>query len=75
MTFDQLGRLLIALGIVIVLLGGIFLLFGRSFLGKLPGDITITNGSFTCAVPIVSMILISLLLTIVLNIALRIFNR
>jgi len=75
MNFDQIGKLLIILGIVIVILGGIFLLFGRSVFGKLPGDITITNGSFTCAVPIVSMILISLLLTIVLNIALRLLNR
>jgi hypothetical protein len=75
MTLDQLGKLLIILGIVIVLLGGLFLLFGRSFLGKLPGDFTFTNGSFSCLVPIASMILLSLLLTIILNIALRLFNR
>jgi hypothetical protein len=75
MTFDQLGRLLIILGIVILVLGGLFLLFGRSFLGKLPGDFTFTNGNFSCIVPIASMILISLLLTIILNIVLRLFNR
>jgi hypothetical protein len=75
MTFDQLGKLLIILGIVIVVLGGVFLLFGRSFLGKLPGDINITNGNFSCMVPIASMIVLSLLLTIILNIVLRLFNR
>jgi hypothetical protein len=75
MTFDQLGKLLIILGIVILVLGGVFLLFGRSFLGKLPGDINITNGSFSCTVPIVSMIVLSILLTIILNIVLRLFNR
>ncbi|MEO8287231.1 MAG: DUF2905 domain-containing protein [Chloroflexota bacterium] len=75
MTFDQLGKLLIMLGIIIVLLGGLFLLFGRSFLGKLPGDINVSNGNFTCIVPIASMIVLSLLLTIVVNIVLRILNR
>lgn len=75
MTFDQLGKLLIVLGISIVVVGGLFLLFGRTFLGKLPGDFTYSNGNSTCVVPIASMILISLLLTIVLNIVLRILNR
>jgi hypothetical protein len=75
MTFDQLGKLLIILGIVIVVLGGVFLLFGHSFLGKLPGDINITNGNFSCMVPIACMIVLSLLLTIILNIVLRLFNR
>ena len=75
MTFDQLGKLLILFGISIAVVGGLFLLFGRTFLGKLPGDFTYSNGNFTCFVPIASMVVISLLLTIVLNIVLRILNR
>jgi len=75
MTSDQIGKLLILVGISIVVVGGLFLLFGRTFLGKLPGDITVSNGTFTCFVPIASMIVISILLTIVLNIVLRILNR
>ena len=76
MPYDQLGRLLIAVGGMVLLLGLLFVLFGRiGFFGRLPGDINFSNGSFTCVVPIVSMLLLSLLLTIILNVVLRLFNR
>lgn len=75
-AFDQLGKLLLIVGATIVVLGLLFLLLGRTgFLGKLPGDINITSGNFTCMVPLASMILISLLLTIIANVLLRIFNK
>lgn len=76
MAFDQLGKLLLIVGGAIVVLGLIFMLLGRSgFLGKLPGDITITSGNFSCMVPLASMFLISLLLTIIANVLLRLFNK
>jgi hypothetical protein len=75
MPGDRIGRVLIVVGLVVVVLGLIFLLLGRTPLGRLPGDILFSNGNFTCFVPIVSMILLSLLLTVVLNIVIRLFNR
>ncbi len=64
----QIGKLLIISGVLLVLIG-ILLLFTDKipFLGKMPGDIVYRKGNFTLYVPIVSMILLSLLLTIILK--------
>ncbi len=79
MDLGSAGRLLIIVGIGIALLGGLLLLLSRlpflSSLGSLPGDIRIEGQNFTCIVPIVSMILLSVLLTIALNIIARLINR
>jgi hypothetical protein len=76
MPYDQLGKLLIFAGGAVLLLGLVFLLIGRTgFLGRLPGDFTFTNGNFTCVVPLASMLLLSLLLTLVINVVLRLLNR
>ena len=75
MPYDQLGKLLIGVGGAVVVVGVVLLLLGRSSIGRLPGDITFTNGPVTCVVPLATMLLLSLLLTIVSNVLLRIFNR
>lgn len=68
--------MLLILGGMIALLGLLILLVGHiPFLGKLPGDITIRRGNFTCFVPIVTSILLSLLLTIILNLLARLLSR
>lgn len=58
------------LGVVVGALGR----FGLP-IGRLPGDLRFKIGSATCFVPLASMLLISLLLTLVVNLALRLFNR
>jgi hypothetical protein len=75
MPGEQIGRILILVGIIVLVLGLIFLLLGRTPIGRLPGDFTFSNGGFTCFVPVVSMILLSLLLTLILNVVIRLFNR
>ena len=76
MAYDQIGRLLLIAGGVFLVLGALFLIFGRSsFLGRLPGDINFSSGNFSCIVPIASMLVLSLLLTIILNVVIRLFNR
>jgi hypothetical protein len=73
---SSMGRWLIIAGLGIVLLGGLLLLLGRvPFLGRLPGDIRIQTERVSCFVPIVSSLLISLLLTIVLNVIVYFLNR
>jgi hypothetical protein len=72
MDYSQLGKLIIVIGFGLVLLGGIMLFAGRlPFFGQLPGDIEIRRGGATIFFPIATMIVISIVLTIVLNLALR----
>jgi hypothetical protein len=75
MPYDQIGKMLLVLGAAIVVLGLVFLLFGRTPLGRLPGDFTFTTGNFTCFAPIATMILLSIILTIIANVVLRLFNK
>ncbi|MBC7224595.1 MAG: DUF2905 domain-containing protein, partial [Anaerolineae bacterium] len=49
-----------------------FLVVGKvPYLGRLPGDIRIEREGFSCYFPIVTMLVLSLLLTVVLNVVLR----
>jgi hypothetical protein len=75
--FSSLGKGLLLLGLVLVVVGGLFWLLGRVGLplGRLPGDIRFERDGFSCLVPIASMILVSILLTILLNIVIRLLNR
>jgi hypothetical protein len=57
------GRLLIAIGVVIVLVG--LLVQAGVPLGRLPGDIVIRRGSSTFYFPIVTCLLVSVVLSIV----------
>src|SRR5262249_59707764 len=67
----ELGRTLIGLGVAIVLLGLLLSFGGRIGLGRLPGDIVLQRGNLTCAVPLATMLVLSVLLTIVLNVIAR----
>ena len=79
MDLNTLGRAVLIIGIILTVLGGLLMLLARipflSSLGNLPGDIRIEGQGFSCFVPIVSMILISIFLTVVLNIIIRLINR
>lgn len=79
MDMQNLGRLLIIMGIGIALLGGLFLLAGKipilKQFGNLPGDIRIQAQGFSCFFPLVSMTLLSIILTVVLNLFIRLLDR
>lgn len=75
MEYDQIGKLLFVVGAAVLVVGVVFLLIGKTPFGRLPGDITIINGNFTCIAPIVTMLLLSIILTIVVNIILGLLNR
>ncbi len=69
---EDLAKLLILFGVVMVAIGGALLLVGRvPFLGHLPGDITISGSGFTCFLPLATSILLSILLTLLLNVIVR----
>ena len=77
MDLPSLGKAIVIVGVVLVLAGGLIWLLGRAGLplGRLPGDLHIQREGISCYVPIVSMIVVSILLTIVLNIVIRLLNR
>jgi hypothetical protein len=75
MDISGIGRLLIVSGAVLLIVGIILALGGKiPFLGRLPGDIVFRRDGFTFFVPIVTMLIVSLVLTIILNIIFRIFR-
>ena len=67
--FDPIGRLLIIAGVVIAGLG-LLLAFGPSIplIGRLPGDIRIERDSVRVFIPLGTMLLVSIVLTILLNV-------
>jgi hypothetical protein len=62
------GRIILLFGVLLVLVGGALMLFGRF---HLPGDLTFKTGGLTVYVPIATGIILSIVLTIVLNVILR----
>jgi hypothetical protein len=71
MSLEGIGKLLIGGAIVLLVLGGLFLLLGRIGLDRLPGDLVLKRGNVTVYFPIGFMILISVVATIVLNLFFR----
>ena len=63
---QQIGRWLIALGLIIVLLGVLMVILGRLGLFRLPGDLEFGPKNWRVYVPIASCIVVSIILTLVL---------
>ncbi|MHB1419072.1 MAG: DUF2905 domain-containing protein [Bacillota bacterium] len=62
------GKLLIGFGAIALLLGGLLLGLGHVFsISRLPGDIFVQKGHLTFYFPLVTSIILSLVLTILLN--------
>lgn len=74
---NALARILVILGLIFLVAGGLVYLLGRLNLplGRLPGDIRIQRENFTCLIPVTTMILLSIGLSVLLNILLRLFGR
>lgn len=65
----QLGKLLLLLGLGLAVLGAFIWLGGGSLLswfGRLPGDIRVERPGFRLYVPLVSMLLVSLLISLIM---------
>jgi hypothetical protein len=69
---DGIGRLLIIGGVILAAVGVLIVLAPNiPFLGRLPGDIRIDSGNVKVFIPLGTMLLISLILTLILNLANR----
>ena len=60
-------KLLIILGIVILVIGLLYPYIKKLGLGQLPGDLMFKSGNSTFFLPIVTCIIVSVVLTIILN--------
>ena len=62
------GRSVLVFGVLLVVIGGALMLFGRF---HLPGDLTFRTGGATVYIPIATCIIVSIVATIVLNLVFR----
>jgi hypothetical protein len=65
---QDVGRTLLVFGVLLVVIGGGLMLFGRF---HLPGDFTFRSGGVTVYIPIATSIILSIILTVVLNLVFR----
>ncbi len=62
------GQILIAVGFLLIVIGITLLIGGRiPFFGRLPGDLSFHGRNWSAHVPVVTSIVISLILTLILN--------
>jgi hypothetical protein len=62
----DIGKILIALGLLIALAGVVLVLVGRvPWIGRLPGDMHIQRGNFTFYFPLATSLLLSVVLTLI----------
>ena len=71
MAFGDVGKLLLITGAVIAVLGGVILLLTRAGVNQLPGSISVSGGNFSFFFPVAFCIVVSIVLTVVINLILR----
>lgn len=71
------ARSLIIFGLILIVVGGVIYLVSRIGLplGRFPGDIRIQSENLTCVVPLATSVLLSIVLTILLNLAIRMIRK
>ncbi len=71
------ARILFLIGLSFMILAGLVYLGGRLGLqlGRLPGDIRLQGSNYTCIIGLGTSILLSIILTILLNVIVRFMNR
>ncbi len=66
--FSEMGRLLIIIGIFFIVIGFLLIFAPKiPYLGRLPGDISIKKGNFSFYFPIVTCLLLSIIITVLIN--------
>ena len=72
---DPIGKLLSLCGGLLPFVGGIFIFMGKApALGRLSGETNVSRGDATIYWSLVGMVLVSLALTLVLNVVVRLFR-
>lgn len=73
---SELGKFLIAGGLLLLIAGILVYFFHDklNWIGRLPGDIRIEKENFRFYFPVVTMILVSVLVTVIINLIRRFFH-
>ena len=67
-SLEPVGRALLIIGVVIVVVGVVLVLAPRiPFIGRLPGDIRFERDGVVVFIPLGTMLVVSLILTVILN--------
>ena len=71
---QQTGKYIMVIGAVLLIAGVVVYFFGNklNWIGRLPGDIRIEKENFRFYFPITTMILVSVIITLVINLIKRI---
>ena len=74
---SPIARIFILLGLAFLVSGGVIFIVERLGIpvGRLPGDIRIQRGNLTCFFPLATTILLSVVLTVLLNLIIRLFKK
>ena len=77
MDLAGLGKWLVLVGFGLAISGAVMWLAGRFGLpfGRLPGDIAVERGRFSLYLPIASCLVASIVLTLLINLILRILQK
>ena len=67
----EIGRIVLVIGVVLVVIGGLAVMGVRLPFGNLPGDIHIQGENGSIYIPLGTMLVISLILTLIFNFFLR----
>lgn len=70
-NIEALGKIVIGGALLLLMIGGALFLLGRFGFDRLPGDFVFQRGNFTLYFPLGLMIVVSVILTIVLNVIFR----
>jgi hypothetical protein len=71
MDLSGFGKFLVVAGIVLVVLGLVLFLTGKGLIPRLPGDLSFGRGNTRVYIPLGTSIVLSVLLTILLNLLFR----
>lgn len=74
MNLESLARALIAGALLLLVAGAVLYLLAKLGLPRLPGDLVFEGKRWRVVLPIATSILLSLVLTVLLNIGLRFFR-
>ena len=74
---EQTAKILVLVGGVFMLAGGVVYLLSRLniYFNRMPGNFVYSGENITVYLPCAAMILISILLTVILNVIIRIMNK
>ena len=68
---ESIGKFVIVAGLMLLVVGGILFLLGKVGVASLPGDFSFKRGNLRVFIPLGTSIVVSIVLTLLLNLFLR----